>query len=502
MSTATATPETSVRRALPMEVSNVLAAYWLGVSLVALTVVAAFFVLVDARQVPFANEGGATTFGWLLLVLALGAIIGLASVVASAFAEGRPAGYQWIRIAVIAGIIVMLASLAAAVALPMLGGGAGSLLGPAPVLGGFLLILLAFLPFVFLILALSQSRSDAVRAYFWPETGAEAGAAVEEAPAEEQETAEVGGEEEPEAPYEPAATRAGVGETIDYRTEDADEFAETQEMSPKAQGLIFVDQDLASAPGGSGLFGPESSGTRALEATPEGSGQAELAPEGSDFNQEENVVEQAEAEPPLESIHDESFTPSEQIVLPPDSGVRRAGLQPASEADERLIRSDPVIMVPEEGPPRTVPMVSEGADVPETVGSEPIVQVPSRGQMAGSPPSDLVIEEMASEPILAEGEEGARKRKKDTKIAFDAPQVASEPVVEVPSRADTSGSPPSDMIIEEMASEPILEADDSGKKEASAKKKKKDTKIAPEGAQGEVPPSSGTERVPGVKRPK
>src|SRR5262245_59302174 len=100
MSTATATMEAPARKSLPMEVSNVLAAYWLGVSLVGLTVVAAFFVLVGAEQRPFGDANGATTFGWLLLLVVLTGLIGMAAVVANAFALGRPAGFQWLRIAV------------------------------------------------------------------------------------------------------------------------------------------------------------------------------------------------------------------------------------------------------------------------------------------------------------------------------------------------------------------------------------------------------------------
>ncbi len=476
MSTVTASPENGVRRPLPMEVSNVLTAYWLGASLVALAVVAAFYVVVDAKRAPLADEQGATTLGWLLLLMVLGALFGFGGVVANGFAQGRPTAFQWIRVAVIVGIIVMLGALAISVILPMVAkeASAASFLGPAPVLGGFLLLLLAFLPFVFLILALSQSRSDAVREYFWPAAAAEEGAvAVEES---RQAGDEADYEEEPAPSGRGPGAPVGPGAPgMDYRTSDEDDFAATQEMSPKAQGLIYVDHELTGAPAGSGVYGPESSGTRALEAAPEA---AEFTAEPGEFAEDRGVVEQAEAEPP-ESIHDDAFTPSEPIIMP-ESGLDRSGLQPGSEADERLVRSDPVIMVPEEGPPRRVTMpaihagqsdlpgsepIIEGSE-PIIEGSEPIVQVPSKSELSDSPASELTIEEVASEAVMDAAEGGGVSKK--TKIAIQVP------------------------------SEAIVDVTDEG-----AKKKKKDTKIVPEGAQGEeVPPSAGTARVPGVKRPK
>lgn len=433
MSTAATTSDTPVRKALPAEVSNVLTAYWIGVSLVLLTLVVAFFMLVDAGRAPFADseKGGASTFGWILLVVAATAVLVLASIVANGFAEGRPVAFGWLRIAVFVGVGIVVASLALAVLLGS--GGSRTLLGPEgfpTILSILLLMFVAFLPFLFLIMSLSLSRGDDVRAFFWPEQPAE------EAQYETEEEGGVAVAEEPEdetwsrQPSSGVAIGSGeVQATAEYRPEDAEDFAATQEMSPPAQGLIYVDEEMA---GSSVVTGPESSNTRRLEAMLDDETGAEQTPEGSDLGHDELVrrdaVEQAEAEPP-DSIHDESFTPSEPILLPESGHERRPRqtAQPTSEADERLAGSDPIVMVPEQGPPRKLTMFAEGSEVFEATASEPVIgegaSEPVIGETAAA--SEPVIGEAASEPVIGEAASEAvvqvPKKKKDTGIAPGSP---------------------------------------------------------------------------------
>jgi hypothetical protein len=267
-----------------------------------------------------------------------------------------------------------------------------------------LLILLASLPFLFLIMALSMSRGEEVRSFFWP-SEEEGVVAVEEPPVEEE--AAVEAEEEPVAPSSGVGvTRADVGRTVEYRPEE--EFEGTREMSPDAHGQIFVDHELASGSGGSSVYGPEASGTRALESMPEGDAH-DVAPEGSDLTAEEqrrDVVEQAEAEPPVDSIHDESFTPSEPIVLPDSGIVLHRPSQPASEPDVGMLDSDPVIAVPGPG--------DKDTDMPGPGDSDPVLSLPPskvapEDSGLGPGGSDLIIEELGSKIH--------KKGKKDTKVA-------------------------------------------------------------------------------------
>ena len=248
MSTTTTAPLPPARRVLPAEVNHLLGAWWVAIATTILAVLVGwplFLMALDSNRLmplPLYEHGALTTLGWFIAFLLVGLLVFIGVFVSSGIVHRRKGAFRSLKLSV---LISMLVGLAAIGLLVFLMVQAKLSLGPAPILAGILLGMVALLPFTFGGLALSMASQAAIQEYLTEEEAAVTEAAEEGAPEE--------------AVVETAAEEA-AGEEV---TVAADE--EAGRPSVDALDSIFDEAVQEGAGGGGGSAAAESEGSAAGE---------------------------------------------------------------------------------------------------------------------------------------------------------------------------------------------------------------------------------------------